>query len=298
MSLPAGRGRPCCRLLIAAVHDRPNEVSVAGWWISIRRSYIALRLQMTATFLLYVNLLFLPDRHASEAVNMTKTDASPGAMREKAAGSKDLTLPVVSVRIWVDPPVYSLSNAEPPLLNIAVTSHASRPITVLTWHKILHVEPPGGRVFTSRTLEIFDLDAQRRMWHRHFQPLRPPFMRLLGDADDKNFTTLHPEVPVLRSWSLIQARSWVRKGPDDPVTYTPKNGPRNKEEHLRYLEPGHKFQIRFVDGRAAFGWWAWGSKQDVLEPAGTQPSAAYLELSEQPSIELVYEDLAEFEIIP
>jgi hypothetical protein len=199
--------------------------------------------------------------------------------------------PSVSLSISIDPSTCSVNSENLPTLSLTVTLHASRPIMLCTYGTILNPK----LALRQRNFSVFDLTANQRVWTEIGQIHRCALRRRLGDSDEKYYLTLLPETPVTITHPFSLVSRWRNRDPDKALTRSPRASDYKGEVFRNYLEPGHKYRIG-VEGQG-LGWWRYGTKEEVLAPAGappsenscswTEPGIAFLNV---PDIEIQVED--------
>ena len=174
----------------------------------------------------------------------------------------DLALPSVSLSMSVDPSTCNVNSETLPTLSLTVTLHASRPITVCTYGTVLNPK----LALRSKNFSVFDLTANQRVWTELGKLQRYPLRPRLGDSDEQYYLTLLPETPLTITHPFSLIKRWRNRDPDGGLTISPKAPDYKGEVFRNYLEPGHKYRIG-VEGQG-LGWWRYGTKEEVLAPAG------------------------------
>jgi hypothetical protein len=199
--------------------------------------------------------------------------------------------PSVSLSISVDPSTCSANSETLPTLSLTITLHASCPITACTYGTILYPK----LALKQKNFSVFDLTANQRVWTEIGKIHRCALRRRLGDSDEKYYFTLLPETPVTITHPFTLVSRWRNRDPAKGLTRSPKARDYKGEVFRNYLEPGHKYRIG-VEGQG-IGWWRYGTKEEVLAPAGAPPSEGSLGWTEPgiafvdvPDIEIQVED--------
>ncbi|KAI9836064.1 MAG: hypothetical protein M1819_001675 [Sarea resinae] len=153
--------------------------------------------------------------------------------------------PSISVDLAIDPPSFIPGGSDPlPSLSITATSHATQPITIFTWPTVFNLDLSQKRAnFTCLDLTS---DAPLRL-ELTKGPKRTAFNREKGGSDDVFFQTLEPETPT------------TFKAPFKLACRT--------TEGRDAIVPGHRYRFGVREGEQV-PWWRYGSKEDVMAPAG------------------------------
>lgn len=96
--------------------------------------------------------------------------------------------PKLTVESSLSPIIYSYSSPIPPNLSLAITSDASRPITLLTYNTPFH--PRSG--MTQNCFPIWDLSTDSGVETTSVRIQRMPLSRSRGSGDEQYFLTLPP----------------------------------------------------------------------------------------------------------
>lgn len=169
----------------------------------------------------------------------------------------------MSVTLAIDP----FNEDEAIRLYATVISHASYPITILTWSTFLDLRDAQTRKVTGRNFHCVDLDngTPLRLQNR-ICGLRLPIRHRLDHDDSEYFHTLRPE---------------------EPHTIC---GPCLVRHHK--LVPGHRYRFH-VDDNQVITWWRQGIKEDVLARPGQElpghmlhPSGGPITLTEISPVEV------------
>lgn len=177
--------------------------------------------------------------------------------------------PLISISLSLAPNPHRYSSPSPPLLSISAVSHASRPLTILTWHTLLHPHL-ALRQSASR---ITDLTSGAEVGQTTVQLSRAPLQRRAGAADEQFFLTLFPEQPV-----TVNTPLGYPVGANGPSR--PEGHPGRLRQSARGAIPrrvcgvdglvvGRHYQLS-VYGGLEVHWWRWGTREEVLEPEGSR----------------------------
>jgi len=181
-------------------------------------------------------------------------------------------LPSISMFISLAPNPHSYSSPAPPTLSVTATSHASRPLTMLTWHTLLDPH----LALRQSAFCITDLTTGTPVPQTTVQLSRAPLQRRAGSPDDRLFLTLFPEQPV--TVAIPFGYPVEPNGPPRPAGH-----PGRMRESARGAIPrsvcgvdglvaGRRYELR-VCGGLKVGWWRWGTREEVLEPEGSREAA-------------------------
>ncbi|CEI60113.1 hypothetical protein FVEN_g8098 [Fusarium venenatum] len=169
--------------------------------------------------------------------------------------------PTLSISMSIDPPKFTRRSESPPSISITVTSHASSPITIFTWHTIFNLALAQRRknfICTDLTTgSPIQMDVTKG-------PKRPGFSYELGGPDDEYYVTLEPETPVTISHRFL--REYAIEG-DKAFT------------------PGHKYRLEVREDEVV-KWWRYGKKEDVMAPPGQREARDGCEDASGPPIRL------------
>ena len=182
------------------------------------------------------------------------------------SAAENLPPPLVSLSITIDPPVYSAACPELPTLGLHVTSHASRPITICTDGTVLNL----GQAMRGRNFNILDLTANQRVWTFRGHVRRAALRRRFGVSAEKYYLTLYPEKVTTIAHPFVLAGTWNTRDPEKGLVMKPRSSCYKGEEFRNYLEPNHKYRFGISDDQG-IGWWRYGTKEEVLEPADSPP---------------------------
>ena len=150
----------------------------------------------------------------------------------------------VSVKMAIDPNVYSLSSGWDglPKLSLTITSHFTQPITIYTFETALDESHAWDRFGVLQNFTATDTSTQLRVWFSGRQLCRRySTRRLLGHEHEHRFMTLLPEVPVTVSHYVHGLQGWY-----DGIgyeTFIPRGRNLRQELWARYFEPGHTYRI-------------------------------------------------------
>ena len=179
--------------------------------------------------------------------------------------------PEISISLSLSPNPYSYSSTDPPTLSLTATSHAATPLTVLTYHTILH----PNLALRQSAFQIRDLTTSAPIPQHTVQLSRLAFQRRLGSPDEQFFLTLFPEQPVTVSTEFGYP---VSSGPPLPKGHSGRTREAAKGKVDRGvlgvdgLESGREYELSVVRGLDVT-WWRWGTKEELLEPEGGGGSA-------------------------
>lgn len=155
--------------------------------------------------------------------------------------------PILSVSLVIDPPTFKLHREALPKLVLTATSHATKPITILTWPTIFNLDLSQHR----KNFRCEDLTSNTSSTMETTKGLRRPgFNREQGGHDDKYFATLKPEEAVVFKDDFELSR----QGFDGSISST----------------PGHRYRLSVNEDEEITKWWI-GTKNEVMTPPG-QPS--------------------------
>ncbi len=208
--------------------------------------------------------------------------------------------PNLTVHLSLSPTTYSYSNPTPPTLSLTITSHADRPLTLLTYNTPFH--PASG--LTQNCFPIYDLTTSTSVKTTSIRVQRMPLSRARGSGDEKYFLTLPPSEPITVSTRFARGNEGMR-----PMSKAAAQREREEAErrgHARRsvfacgvdgLEPGHRYRVDVAKAGLMSFWWVWGTKEDVLVDAGSRDWGLDSVQVEETPLEIVGEiEGVEFEI--
>ncbi|KAI9880631.1 MAG: hypothetical protein M1830_001982 [Pleopsidium flavum] len=177
--------------------------------------------------------------------------------------------PSISISFSLAPNPHSYSNPTPPTLSLTAISHASRPLTILTWHTLLYPH----LALRQSAFRITDLTTGTRVAQTTVQLSRAPLQRRVGSPDEQLFLTLFPEQPV-----TVNTPFGYPVEPNGPPR--PEGHPGRMRESARGAIPrsvcgvdglvvGGEYELSVCGGLEVW-WWRWGTRKEVLEPEGSR----------------------------
>lgn len=181
--------------------------------------------------------------------------------------------PKLSIKQSLSPTTYHFSNPTPPVISLAVESHAENPITLFTWKTPL--DPASA--LTQGGFIITDVGNNTIIQQTSIRLQRTPISRARGSGDEKCFLTLHPHVPTTVS-AFGRGGADVRPQPRAVVERGWELDEQGNERKVRRstkacgvdgLESGHRYRVDVARGELMGIWWRWGTKDDVLVDEGS-----------------------------
>ncbi|KAK5115810.1 hypothetical protein LTR85_009404 [Meristemomyces frigidus] len=187
-------------------------------------------------------------------------------------------VPGITIHIAIEPTMYSVSqSAELPTLNLTVTLHASRPITVFTFPTALNLRLALMR----NNFCCDDMTTGEPVWlERTKGPQRPAVRRSKQSQDEKYFLELHPGQPTTVSYPFVLVSGWKHRGEAGPQGRGPElTSVYRGQEYRNFLEPGHTYRFSLAEDQS-IDWWRYGTRNEVLEPADAPVSSTIMGCSE------------------
>ena len=177
--------------------------------------------------------------------------------------STPLSVPSLSISLSLSPPSYNTLDPNFPTLSVQATLHSSQPITVCSWHTILH----PAQALQQKRFELIDKSAKSAVPQVDKKNKRPAIQRRLGTLDEKLFITLMPEVPYTVQTPFGRPLNMQTQELQDALTADkPGYG-------MRGLKKG-EYTLRVSGAESPSGeakhhikWWRYGTKEDNLERA-------------------------------
>lgn len=164
--------------------------------------------------------------------------------------------PSISATLALDPP--NFKEGEAVELSITAVSHASGPITILTYSTVFNVPLAQRLRGFGGNFHCVDLDTNTPLrLQTDACHMREPICHKLDDSDSQYFHTLHP------------GEAYKFSGP----CVVPH----------RELVPGHRYRLS-VSEEEEVEWWREGTKEEVLESPGHELPDRMLEPSGEPII--------------
>ena len=209
--------------------------------------------------------------------------------------------PKLSVQLSLSSNTYSYSNPDPPTLRVTVTSHANRPITLLTYNTPFH--PSTG--ITQNCFPIWDLTANEGVKTTSIRVQRMPLSRARGSSDEQYFLTLQPSVPSTVSTRFARGDQEMRPQSREVALREREEAERSGKARRSVfacgvdgLDPGHRYKVSVAKAPLMSFWWVWGTKEDILvDPESTdwglqnvQAEETALEIDEIEDVEFSVEE--------
>ena len=185
-------------------------------------------------------------------------------------------IPSLSIALALNPSVYRLTEPQVPTLSIEARLVAPQPITVCSWHTILHPR----QALQQNCFEIIDKSTNTIIPQVAKKAKRPAIQRKVGSVDEQLFITLMPQVP------------YTVQTPFGPLPSRMQEEQSTSNEELIYGVRGLKkgeytLRVNSAEGSSCqIGWWRYGTKEQNLERAcGSVELATECSLgpSEEPS---------------
>lgn len=167
-----------------------------------------------------------------------------------------------------------------PTITVTATSHADRPVTIFTWPTVFNL----GLAQRRRNFVCSAVATGECVWLEHTKgPKRPGFSRTKGGIDDARFVTLLPGEPYRATcnFHLATRPLWVSEeesGERVSQYPTPTGG---CAPYLNRLEGGHDYRFSAQESETIVWWW-YGTRDEVLAPAGEAASLHSLPPSGDP----------------
>ncbi|KAL8671363.1 MAG: hypothetical protein Q9168_004145 [Polycauliona sp. 1 TL-2023] len=165
-------------------------------------------------------------------------------------------LPQVSITWSLKPAIHSFSSNVAPTLEIALTNHDTRPITIYNEFLI------PSTILAEGHFDIFDYTTNEQVDQikTRFCDFPPP-SKVHVPLREQLFHTLHPEEPTIFTTAFGRTKTPPR--------------PKHKGENARGqsrgvdgLEIGHHYGLRPGKGWGFIRWWGYGEKDQVINPNG------------------------------
>jgi hypothetical protein len=173
-------------------------------------------------------------------------------------------VPSISISMSLTPNPHSYSSLTPPILSLTVTSHASRPLTIMTWHTLLYPD----LALVQSAFRIRDLTAGTEADQTRIQLSRLPLRRQIGSYDEGRFLTLFPEQPATVSTPFGNHTERPRpEGHPERMKQCARGQIPRRVRGVDGLVVGRKYELS-VCGCLKVWWWRWGTREEVLEPEG------------------------------
>ncbi|KAA6414379.1 MAG: hypothetical protein FRX48_01128 [Lasallia pustulata] len=172
-------------------------------------------------------------------------------------------LPTLSISLALNPPVHSRATSTAlPTLTIEALLSSPQPITICTWHTILHPR----QALQQRAFEIVHTATQTPVPQVSKKSKRPAVKAQMGGPDERLFVTLVPQVPYTVETTF---------GPEKSGGLEDADGDGRPVYGMRGLKNGrYTLRVRGGEGTGTVAWWRWGTKEENLKPAaGTEGKA-------------------------
>ena len=180
--------------------------------------------------------------------------------REAPSPSK---APSLSISLNLNPSVYKITDATVPTLSIHANLDPPKPITVCSWHTILHPR----QALQQNCFEIIDKATNLAVPQQSKKNKRPAITRQYGTPDEQLFVTLTPRSPYTIQTPfgpspLSPSAGQMQERTDPLSTQEPVYG-------VRGLKKGdYTLRVSRAEGASCqIGWWRYGTKEANLEPA-------------------------------
>lgn len=172
--------------------------------------------------------------------------------------STPLNDPSLSISLSLEPPIYRTTDPTVPVLSVHATLQASRPITVCSWHTILHPR----QALQQNYFEILDKSNNNVIIPQLAKKTkRPAIMRQFGTPDEQLFVTLMPQLPYTVRTPFGPPPTQMQ----DAWTQEPVYGVRGLKKGEYTLRVS-----RAVESKCQIGWWRYGTKEENLERASSE----------------------------
>ncbi|MCJ1362273.1 hypothetical protein MMC16_001375 [Acarospora aff. strigata] len=173
--------------------------------------------------------------------------------------------PSLSISLHLEPPIYKITDPIVPTLSVHANLDAAQPITVCTWHTILHPR----QALQQNCFEIIDKATNLPVPQQSKKNKRPAIMPQYGTPDEHLFVTLTPQSPYTiqtpfgpSPLSLSPSAGQMQERTDPLSTREPVYG-------VRGLKKGdYALRVSRAEGASCqIGWWRYSTKEANLEPA-------------------------------